>query len=252
MDPVLFHGSLPFITDSPAVSRGGRGMLDSFRARLLCTGDWEADAADLGFEIDKKLSSYHSLWVRSMEPTNETDDVVIVDIVGEGLSNEGERRQRKMKSGEQEVSVGPYEKVIIIYVKDETGTDPEDDSTLDQVPRRTPKLDEDGEPVLKDITTPSGTGKRWLISESEVTLIDTYFVTERPDMSVIGQAFSPVNPPDTPDFLWSGYDQPLRGRHPSGWVLSDRDADEIFYFTDAVGLWRVTDTIVFRQAAIPD
>lgn len=262
MEAALFHGSLPFIMDGVAVSRGGRGALDSFRARLLCTDDWENDARTLGFEIDKRMTGFSSLWVKSLEPDYQAETVVTVDVSGEGLATIGDRRQRKMKCGEQETSVGPNEKVIIVISKEEVGDDPEtpeDESTLPsgdpafvKVKRRVPKLDDDGEPVLKDIVTGSGIMKRWVVSEAEVTLIDTYFTTTKPVMSVVGQSFAPVNPPDIPPYQWGGYTEPLRGRHPNGWVLADRDVDEIFYFSDAIGLWRVTDTIVFRQQAFPE
>ena len=227
-------------------------MLDSFRARLLCTADWEEDARTLGFEIDKKLTGYPSLWVKSLEPDNEAEDVVTVDIAGEGLATVGDRRQRKMKCGEQETSVGPNEKTVIVWSKEERGEDPETDELLEKVPSRRTKLDADGDPVLKDIVTSSGTMKRWVVSESEVTLMDTYFTTTKPVMSVIGQPFAPVNPPATPPYQWADYNEPLRGRHPNGWVLADRDADEIYYFSDTIGLWRVTDTVVFRHPAFPD
>ena len=252
MEAALFHGSLPFIMDAPSVARGGRGMLDSFRARLLCTADWEADARTLGFEVDRKLTAFPSLWVKSLEPVSEAEDVVTVDVSGEGLATVGDRRQRKMKCGSQETSVGPNEKIIIVWVKDETGKDPETDETLDKVPRRQPKLDSEGEPVLKSITTGSGTMKRWVISEAEVTLLDTWFTTTKPVMDIVGQAFAPDNPPEVPPYQWEDYSEPLRGRHPNGWVLADREVEEIFFYSDTIGLWRVTDTVVFRQPAFPD
>lgn len=252
MESTIFHGSLPFIMDAIAVSRGGRGVLDAFRATLLCTADWEEDARTLGFEIDKKLTTYHSLWVKSLDPANEAEDVVTVLVTGEGLANSGDRRQRKMKCGERETSVGPNEKVVIAWIPAEQGIDPETDEALETVRRRQPKLDDEGEPVLKDIVTGSGTQKRWIVSESEVSVIDTYFTTEKPVMDVVGQVFSVPNPPDVPDYQWTDYGEPLRGRHPNGWVLADRDVDEIFYFSDTVGLWRVTDTATYRQPAAPE
>lgn len=252
MDSTLFHGTLPFIMESPAVSRGGRGTLDSFRARLLCSADWQTEARALGFEIDKKLTGYHSLWVKSLEPENEAEIVVVVDVTGEGLSATGDRRQRKMQCGEQQTSVGPDEKIVIVWVSDETGKDPVTDEELPQVPRRVPKLDDEGEPVLKPIITPSGTFTRWLVSEAEVTLIDTYFTTTKPAMNGVGQVFSPPNPPAVPAYLWGGYTGTLRSRHPNGWILADRTGDEIYYVSDAIGLWKVTDTVVFRQAAAPE
>lgn len=252
MQPALFHGSLPFIMDSVAVSRGGKGMLDAFRTRLLCSGDWESDALSLGFQIDQKLVGYPSLWTRSMEPTHEAENVVSVDVSGEGLGTAGDRRQRKLKCGEQQTSVGPYEKTVIVWSKQERGEDPETEEALDRVPSRVPKLDSDGDVVLKNISTPSGTMKSWVVSEAEVSVVDTYFTTTKPAMNGVGLNSTPPNAPAVPSFQWSTYNEPLRGRHPYGWVLADRDVDEIFYFSDSVGLWRVTDTTVFRHPAFPD
>lgn len=252
MDAAIFHGALPFVMDPVAVSRGGRGVLDSFRARLLCTANWEADSETLGFEVDKRVEGYGSLWVKSMVPEYEAEQVVVVDVSGEGVYTGGERRQRKMKCGDHETSVGPHEKIVIVWVKDETGKDPETNTELTKVPRRQTKLDGAGEPVLKDLVTPSGSGKRWVISEAEVALLDTYFTTSKPVMNTVGQPFAPINPPEVPPYQWSGYSEPMRLRHPNGWVLADRDSEELFYFSDAIGLWRVTDTIVFRHPAFPD
>lgn len=252
MEPALFHGTLPFIMDPPAISRGGRGMLDSFRARLLCSGDWENDARTLGFEIDRKLASSYGLWVRSLEPDHQAEDVVVVDVSGEGLGAEGDRRQRKMKCGERQTSVGPNEKVLIVWSKEERGEDPKTGEKKDKVPRRQGMLDDDGEPVLKDIVTASGTMKRWVVSEAEVNVIDTYFTTTKPAMDIVGTPFTPPNAPATPPFLWGGYEEPLRGQHPNGWILADRDVEEIFYYSDGTGLWRVADTTTYRQQSFPD
>lgn len=252
MQAIHFHGSLPFVMDSIAISRGGAGMLDSFRTRLLCGEDWEADARALGFEIDKKLTAYTSLWIKSMEPQIEADNVVVVDISGEGLATAGDRRQRKMKCGETQTSVGPNEKTVIVWNKEERGEDPISGEKLDKVPSRRPMLDTYGEPMLKSISTPSGTMTQWLVSEAEVSVVDTYFTTTKPVMSAVGLSFTPPNAPDVPPYQWGGYNEPMRGRHPNGWVLADRDVDEIYRFSDAVGLWRVSDSSVFRHSAFPE
>jgi hypothetical protein len=252
MQAVQFHGALPFIMDSIAISRGGAGMLDSFRARLLCGEDWEADARSLGYEIDRKLSTYPSLWIKSMEPQIEAEDVVVVDISGEGLATGGDRRQRKMKCGEMQTSVGPNEKTVIVWNKEERGEDPATGEKLAEVPSRRPKLDGDGEVELKTISTPSGSMHQWLVSEGEVSVIDTYFTTTKPVMTGVSKPFTPPNAPSVPAYQWGGYSEAMRGRHPNGWVLADRDVDEIYYFSDTVGLWRVSDTSVFRHAAFPE
>lgn len=251
MEASLFHGTLPFIMENPAVSRGGRGMLDSFRARLLCGEDWETDARTLGFEIDRKLTGFHSLWVKAMEPDEQAEGVVIVEVTGEGLKNTGDRRTRRLRCGERQTSVGPHEKVVIVWSKEERGEDPAG-GLLDKVPRRSPKLDEDGETEYKTISTPSGNMDRWVVSEAEVSLIDTYFTTTKPSMAAVGGVFVPDNAPEVPDYQWTDYGEAMRGVHPNGWILADRDVEEIFKFSETEGLWRVADTVLFRHPSFPD
>ena len=251
MEAAIFHGGLPFVMDSVSVSRGGRGMLDSFRARMLCSEDWESDARSLGFEIDKKLSGYPSLWVKSLEPNSEAESVISVDVFGEGLGTVGDRRQRKMQCGEQETSVGPTEKVVVVWSKEERGEDPKTGGKIDKVKKRQAELDEEGEVVYNVINTPSGNMNSWVVSEAEVSVVDTYYTTTKPVMNVVGTVVVPPNPPDVPAYQWGGYDKELRGRHPNGWVLADRDVDELFYYSDSIGLWRVTDTTTFKHPAFP-
>lgn len=232
--------------------------MDAFRARILCSENWEQEARELGFEIDKKISGYHSLWVKAMEPQNECDSVTEVSISGEGLSNVGERRQRKIKCGEQQISVGPTEKIIIVFKSDENAIDPATSEAIPLVPRRVPKLDTYGEPVLQSIETPAGIANRWLISEASISVVDTYFTTVKPDTSKVGVAYAStgdfvmLNPPDLPEYVWSPYSGKMRLFCPQGWILADRDVDQLFYFSDTIGLWRVTDTSIFRNPGIPD
>lgn len=252
MDAAILYGSLPMVLENPRVSRGSKGVLDSFRARVLCGPNWESQAASLGFRMDAKVAGYASLWVKSMEPSEQSDDSAVIEISGEGLAVAGERRQRRMRCGEMQISVGPLEKVILVWNKDERGKDAETGEAVDEAPRRVPKLDDEGEPVLKTIVTPSGTQKRWLVSEAEVTVIDTYYVTTEPSMTAAGGVFTPPNAPDVPPYLWAGYNEIKRGRHPNGWVLVDRDVEEIASASSADGLWRVTDTCVYRQVDFPE
>lgn len=252
MEAAVFHGSLPFIIDPVTISRGGRGTLDSFRARILCSEDWEKDARTLGFEMDRKLSGWNSLWVKTMDPEPEAETVFSVEISGEGLGRAGDRRQRQIQCGEQQTSIGPDEKVVIVWSSEESGQDPETGDPIDSVPRRVPKLDSYGEVVFKSITTPSGTMDRWQISEPEITVLDTYFTTSKPPMDEVGSVFDLPNPPEVPAYPWSGYGGNLRGRHPNGWVLADREVDELYRFSDEIGLWRVKDAVTYRHPAFPD
>lgn len=252
MEATKFYGTLPILLENPRVSRGSKGMLDSWRARALCPEVWELACNALGYAMGSKITGYHSLWVLAMEPSEQSDDSAVIEISGEGLATVGERRQRKIRCGEMQISVGPLEKVVLVWNTDETGRDGETGDPVDEPPRRITKLDTAGEPVLRSITTPSGVATRWLVSEAEVTIVDTYYQLTSPTMATVGTAVTPVSPPTVPPYLWASYSEPLRSRFPDGWVLVEREVEEIASVSDSDGLWRVIDTIAFRQPAFPE
>lgn len=251
MDAVIFHGALPFMTEAPRLVRGGNGALDSLRVEFLCGAAWEDQMRELGYQVDRKIPGYESLWVRTLENEPETESVQRVVANCEGLAYGNARRKRRLSCAGREWNIGPHEKVVLAWSEVEQGEDDEGEK-LDKVKRRVAKLKSNGEVDYEDIGTPSGLADRWNIKEAIVTVTDTYFATTKPPMNAVGAVGVPPNAPTPPPYIWTGYDQPMRGRHPNGWVLDDRTADEIFYLSDEQGLWEVTDTYAYYYTLSPD
>lgn len=246
----IFHGSLPFLVDGPVVSLGKRGVLDSFSAAMICGDNWQGEALSLGYAVERKIPGYANLWVEEMEAEAEGPGLVRVSVRGSGIAGAGDKRVRTMSARTREWSIGPYERVILAWSNEEQGEDGGD--AVDQVKRRVPKLDGDGDVVYKTIGTPSGVGERWSIKEAIVQVSDTYYTTMKPSMSQVGQVAAPQNAPSPPPYIWGGYNEPLRFRHPNGWVLDDRQVEDIFYMNEGLGLWRVTDLHGYYYGAVPD
>lgn len=250
MEPSIFHGMLPFLIEGPIVSRGKKGVMDSFQATLLCSENWVAEAQALGYQVERKIPGFASLWVEQMEDEAEGPGVVRVSVRGSGIAGSGDKRVRRISAGGREWSIGPHEKVVLAWTNDEQGED--DGSPVEQVKRRVPKLDDDGDVVYKSIATPSGIGDRWTIKEAIVTVSDTYYTIFKPEVNMVGGIFTPPNPPTPPPYLWAGYNEAMRFRHPNGWVLDERSVEDEFVVNDSLGLWRVTDTCGYYYPAAPD
>ena len=214
MEPFIYHGALPLLLQPITLRPGGLGETDTFKAVAICSGEWEKDLKELGFEFNKKIPDFHSLWVLDLDPEYHTQEIVEVTITGRGLKAAGERRKRRMTGGTQSFSIA-------------------------------------GETEGAMITTPSGTAERWDILEGDLVISDTYFVTTEPDMSVLGAVLVPPDDPPPPDWVWDGYSGKMAYNHPLGWTLVDRDSEEISKVSKTDGLWRVTDTMVFRQLGLP-
>jgi hypothetical protein len=174
--------------------------------------------------------------------------VTEVSITCSGLITDDEKRRRVISYGQREIAVGPLEKVVLAWVKDEKGTDAETGDSVTEVKRRVPKLDEDGKPVYETIVTASGSHERWNIKEPICQVRDTYFSTTEPDGSAVGTASAPPNAPSAPANIWTSYDGDMRGNHPNGWVLEARDSEELF----PGALWRVSDAWAYYQPELPD
>jgi hypothetical protein len=169
-------------------------------------------------------------------------------VRGVGLETFGERRKRRLSVAGQEISVGPIEKVLI-ETTDKTGVDASTGSSV-VVKKRVAQVDDtDGKVKYETIGTPSGSFERWAINQAFVTINDTYFVTgtTAPSTILAGSAVTPPSPPAVPAYLWGGYNQPMRARHPNGWVLESREIDELF-----PGLWAVVDNYGYFYEAVPD
>lgn len=254
MLPTIHHGALPLIISGPDEVEADDGELDSLRLTVLldtATDPWRTAAASAGYARKTKLTGYHSMWVRTLGKTQTTDITTEVAVDAIGLIATGEKRRRTLGVAGSETSVGPTERIIIV-TEEQTGEDPETSTDGVAVKRRVPKLDSLGEVVLIDIVTPSGTAKRWLIKTPFLTVTDTYIVAgAAPSTTIIGTAQTPPTAPTAPTNPWAGYTGTLRGIHPTGWVLDDRNVTQLFV-DGADGLYQVTDTYGYYYAAIPD
>lgn len=257
IEDTIYHGELPMITAGPIRSRGERGVLDAVTYEIITgLGNEELHAKHLGFEYERKVAGYHSMWVQTLDDEAESSVISRVSIRCVGLLKNDKKLRRRLSVAGKEVSIGPIERVVLVWTEDEKGSD--DGTPVEQVRRRVPKLDSEGEVVYKSIATPSGAFDRWNVREAILVLNLTYFVTVEPETSVIGTAMTPENPPTPPPFIWSGYGEPMRANHPNGWVLDDRQVDEIFTAPplgeggDAQGLWAVEDTFGYYYTASPD
>ena len=262
----IHHGTLPLLLSGPVRSRGERGALDSVTWEILThAGMEEEDAAALGFTYDQQIesSTLHSIWIQSTDDELESDLTTRVTIRAIGLIKPGEKRRRKLACAGREISIGPFEKVIVSWNDEEKGRDPKDTgTTVINVERRTPKLKPDdttdpahrGEVDYEIIHTPSGDYERWNIKQAILVVRDSYYTTTRPSSTSIGTAQSPPNAPEPPANQFEDYDKPMRGNFPNGWVLDDRTADEIFVSaTDPdTGLWAVEDVFGYYYPTSPD
>ncbi len=251
----IHHGTLPLLLSKPPPSRGPRGVLDAATVDLIAeTAAWEAGAEFLGYAYDKKIipaAGWFSMWVQSIEPEEENDLVTRVRVSCIGLSQDDEKRKRSLSAAGQQIAVGPFERVILVWNTEETGAETDGDP-VDHVKRRVPKLDGDGEVVYKSISTPSGVSKRWNVRDAILVVNDSYFTTKKPDTDVIGTQMVPPNAPTAPAYIWGGYTEPMRLNHPNDWVLDDRRIEELFSESDTDGLWAVTDTFGYYYIAVPD
>jgi hypothetical protein len=209
---------------------------------------WKAAAAAAGFSRGAAVPGFSGLYIRDMSAEEEGDAHALLSVNGHGLlPDAGEKRKRIIAAAGQIIGVGPIERIIVVTTADETGTDPSDDSTV-PAKRRIPKVDDDGDVVYKTIVTPTGTAERWNINQAFLTVSDTYFATSQPSTTVIGTAVTPPSAPTPPSYIWGSYGEVMRANHPSGWVLDDRQIEEIV----PGSLYRVTDSFGFYYVAQPD
>jgi len=252
VEAVLRLGRFPIVIAGPRARRAGPGELDSVTIELQCTGEnWEGELAAEGYEHLKRLADYYSMWVQEIDPEPE-GSTVRAALSCVGLISSGEKRKRSLSVAGQQVSVGPVEKTVLVWSDEEKGEDPETEEPVERVKRRVPKLKADGEVDYKLITTPSGAADRWSINDAILQVRDRYYTTTRPDSDVGGTAMTPPEAPTPPPYPWEGgYDFPLRNRHPNGWVIEDRQVEELFW-DGTTGLWAVDDLFAFYYPAVPD
>jgi hypothetical protein len=254
MEDVIFYGTLPFQQGRPKTSRGARGELDALTLEMVANPeDWEDQLAAEGIVEFEKLEGWHSMWVQTLAEEGETDAVTVVSISAVGLLKPGEKRKRTIKVEGQEYSVGPTERTVIVTVDAEKKVDPATDAKLPGiVRRRVPKLDSLGEVENLVYYTPAGSGPRWSIGYSSISVADRYFVTTKPSTTAPGNAMTPPNPPLVGFSSLSSYGSATRKNYPSGWILTSRSSEEIARVSDADGLWIVEDVFDFRPSSFPE
>lgn len=250
----LIYGSTPTILeDTLSMEDGELGALDEATVDLLTA--WPGYKADLTTAgITKNALVTHPdipgiFYCKALRPKPEGSAraITTASLIGILADEWEDRRLREISAFGQQISVGPLEKIIIVTTAQETGEDPDDDSTV-PARRRIPKLDAEGEVEYKTIVTPSGSAERWNVNDPGITCIDTYFQRTAPSTTVIGTAVTPPSAPTPPAYLWGTYEEPMRANHPNGWVLADR---KISIIIPGV-VWKVVDTFEYYQAALPD
>jgi hypothetical protein len=251
-EAVIHYGSDTLQVGPLRSTEGDLAELDTVAVDYLipCAtfAQWKAAAAAAGFTRGSAVPGWSALYIRDMAAEQEGDAHALISVNAHGLlPSAGEKRKRIIAAAGQIIGVGPIERVIIVTNEDETGTDPSDSSTV-PAKRRIPKVDTDGDVVYKTIVTPTGSAERWNINQAFITVSDTYFTTSEPDMTVIGTAQTPPDAPTPPSYIWGSYGEVMRANHPSGWVLDDRQSEEIVPGL----LYRVTDSSGYYYVAQPD
>lgn len=249
LQPSVFYGALPMLMDKPRYQHNGLGALDTGTVRALVndgvSGGWKASLSSLGITEGSK---YAGLWVKSITRITLGREVEC-DVQLEGVFS-GDKRQRVISAFGSTVSIGPIEQVIL--VNDEVGEDPEEGGT-GMAKRRVPKVDGSGKVVNLNISTGTGQAERWNIFEPGVTVVDTYYQTSSPDTSANGAKLSPPSAPTAPAYQWGAYNRDMRKNHPSGWVLTAREAEQLYgAVSGGLGLWKVVDTYDYFFAARPE
>ena len=208
---------------------------------------WRVDALAAGLVRGGAFPEWEGMYIQALAAEQEGGTHAMVSATGFGLLSAGEKRRRAIACAGQVIAVGPIEEVIVVWDEGETAEDPSDSSSTDGK-RRIPKLDAYGEVVYKTIITPTGSAARWNINQAVLTVSDTYFATSAPATSASGTAVTPPSAPTPPAYLWGGYLEPMRANHPNGWVLDNRQIDDVV----PGFLWRVTDNFAYYHTQQPD
>lgn len=243
----ILHGELPLII-AQDLRLGGPGALDSASYRVLCPWpDYLTALREAGFTAGRQVAGLHRMFVQSTGISGIGGAVCEVEVECAGLAAMGDKRLRRVATASQQVSVGPFEKVVVVWDTAEQGTDPDSGQPVDRAKRAIPKLDATGQPLYELIVTPAGAAERWNIHEAVITVTDTYFSIVPLVTTGVGRPAEPPNAPAVPAFQWGGYDRPVRHNSPSGWVLVSREVSDV-----GPGLWAVTDGFGYYHPYLPD
>jgi hypothetical protein len=242
----IIYGGLPLLIQEPEVTEGPLGQLDSLTATLLAESTNPlGQAASLGFTRYQAIPGYAAMYTEQTV-RSKSGKLTEVRISGTGLATAGEKRLRTISCAGQFISVGPVEKVILVWDPAERAQDPVNPSAQIFGKRRVAKVDNDGDPVYETFATPSGLHERWNIFMPILTVDDTYFSTTAPNTVANGTAMAPPSAPSPPTNPLTGFPT-LRGQHPNGWVLESRTITPIYS-----GLWAVRDAFGYFFSVVPD
>ena len=85
------------------------------------------------------------------------------------------------------------------------------------------------------------------VAEPRIAVVSEYLTTTTPDTTVVGTNQTPPGAPSTPPFIWGFLNDPI-WVYPSGWVLSNREFDEVGNAVDGY-VYAVRDLFTYYQIA---
>lgn len=272
MSPSIYHGTLPLILEGEEITDSPKGTLDAINFEIAVGTDdvWRVMLAEAGIIKGRRLSGlaadafdYHAIFVNDLRVKDRSDSKVIISVNTLGLLEDDEKRKTTIACKAGRASIGPQE-IKDAALRDSGGALVKmdlsgwifDSSVGTLVPRQ--KF------PSRLFLDPPTEASAWSIAVPKLSITSTYFSITRPDQTVIGTVVSPPLDIDPPTFPfgpsdWSDLRQRLND--PSGWVLDDRNIEELF--VDATmpsgphyvsppsttpintGLWAVTDTITY-------
>lgn len=246
----IVHGFLPQQIGGIVENDMPVGVLDTATVSYLTSfSGWREQLASLGIAKRMVHPGFPGMYVKDFK-TQQDGDLRKVTLPLEGvLTSNGDKRVRTISAFGSIISIGPIEKVHIVDEAD--GVDEDGNAVTAQ--RRVPELNDLGEVQYKTIAAPVGTAERWNVNDPAVTVIDTYFSTTAPVTTQIGTNVIPVNAPAVTVSGWGGLDVDLRANYPNGWVLDNRESEQLYgSVVGGDGLWKIVDTHEYYQAVVPD
>jgi len=247
MQAEIFIGNVGKLGNGRSIE-GDIGELDTVDIEILVASftGYRAGAAAQGYSREGAFPGWSGMFVKSLSAVQDGSGA-IVTVNGHGVLDGSDKRKRSIFCAGQLIAVGPISKKVLVWSTEEEAEVAETGAATEGK-RQIDKLDEDGEVEYLTITTPSGAFDRWNINQAILTVVDVYFATSLPATNVGGTAQTPPDAPTPPSYLWGSYDEPKRANHPNGWVLDNRNPEDVV----PGSLWRVTDTYAYYYGDQPD